>query len=93
MGNFDFTKNAVRVMLTTDEYVITGVLYLPDTNSVKDPTTENLLFYALNCGNKFIALHDCIITDKINAEYQPEHVNYYNINLDIVHSCKIIPAN
>ena len=55
----------------------------------ENPTNENLLFYALNCGNKFIQLHDCIIQSKDGIEFQPEQVKCYNINLDIVHSCQI----
>ena len=81
----------VRVLITTAENLISGKLYLPLPSAVKNPTLENLLFYALNCGNKFIAIHECIIADKFNAEYQPEHVDCYNVNLDIVHSCRIIP--
>lgn len=29
-------------------------------------------------------------TKKVNLEYQPERVKYYNINLNVVHSCQII---
>ena len=46
----------VKVLLTTEEYLITGKLYLPIPSVVENPTNENLLFYALNCGNKFIQL-------------------------------------
>ena len=85
------SKEYVKVLLTSNEYVISGKLYLPLPSSVKNPTIENLLFYALNSGKKFIALHECIITDKNEPEYQPEHVKYFNINLDLVHTCRIIP--
>lgn len=84
------SKETVKILITTDEYLITGNLTLPIPGVVENPTTENLLFYALNCGNMFIALSDCIITNKHNVEYQPEHVKYYNINLNIVQSCQII---
>lgn len=40
--------------------------------------------------NKFIQLYDCVISNRENIEYQPEHVKCYNINLDIVHSCQIL---
>ena len=84
------SKDSVKILISTEEYYITGILYLPIQSSVENPTNENLLFYALNCGNKFIQLHDCIITSRDSIEYQPEQVKCYNINLDIVHSCQII---
>lgn len=80
----------VKLLLTTEEYLITGKLYLPIPSVVENPTNENLLFYALNCGNKFIQIYDCVISNRAKVEYQPEHVPCYNINLDIVHSCQII---
>lgn len=80
----------IKLFVTTEDYIITGTLALPDDSVVENPTTENLLFYALNCGNMFMALTDVIITNKRNVEYQPEHVPYYNINLNIVHSARII---
>ena len=76
--------------ITTEEHLIRGKLYLPIPSVVENPTTENLLFYALNCGNMFISIHDCVIMNKKNIEYQPEHVKCYNINLNIVHSCQIV---
>lgn len=84
------SKTYVKLLITTAEYLITGKLYLPIPSVVDNPTNENLLFYALNCGNKFIQIYDCIISNRENVEYQPEHVECYNINLDIVHSCQII---
>ncbi|MGN0030801.1 MAG: hypothetical protein ACI37Q_02460 [Candidatus Gastranaerophilaceae bacterium] len=86
-------KESVKILITTQEYLITGRLYLPIPSVVENPTNENLLFYALNCGNKFIQLYDCVISAKENVEYQPEKVKCYNINLDIVHSCQILPEN
>lgn len=84
------SNESVKILITTAEYLITGKLYLPISSVVKNPTNENLLFYALNCGNKFIQLYDCVISNRENIEYQPEHVKCYNINLDIVHSCQIL---
>lgn len=84
------SNESVKILITTAEYLITGKLYLPISSVVKNPTNENLLFYALNCGNKFIQLYDCVIFNRENIEYQPEHVKCYNINLDIVHSCQIL---
>ncbi|MDE6138895.1 MAG: hypothetical protein K2F57_05440 [Candidatus Gastranaerophilales bacterium] len=84
------SNDTVKILITTEEYLITGKLYLPIPSVVKNPTNENLLFYALNCGNKFIQLYDCIISSRDSVEYQPENVQCYNINLDIVHSCQII---
>lgn len=83
-------KKFVKILVTTEDYLITGKLYLPIDSSVENPTTENLLFYALNCGNMFMALHECVISSRHNVEYQPEHVDYYNVNLNIVHSCQIL---
>ncbi len=83
-------KKFVKILVTTEDYLITGKLYLPIDSSVENPTIENLLFYALNCGNMFMALHECVISNRHNVEYQPEHVDYYNVNLNIVHSCQIL---
>lgn len=84
------SNKMIKILVTTEEYLITGSLRLPIDSSVENPTTENLLFYALNCGNMFMALHDCVISSRHNVEYQPEHVSYYNVNLNIVHSCQIL---
>lgn len=89
-GAIQQSNECVKILITTEDYLITGKLYLPIPSVVKNPTNENLLFYALNCGNKFIQLYDCIISNRENVEYQPESVKCYNINLDIVHSCQII---
>lgn len=87
------SKHYVQLLITTEDYLITGKLYLPIPSTVSNPTNENLLFYALNCGNKFIQLYDCVISNREHVEYQPEHVYCYNVNLDIVHSCQIIKEN
>ena len=84
------TKEYVRVLLETDQHTITGKFKLPEPMVVVNPTTENLLFYALNCGNMFIALEDCIIMHKSEVEYLPERISYYNVNLNIVRSCRIL---
>lgn len=84
------TENTIYVMITTRDYVVKGRLYLPLNTGSTNPTSENLLFYVLNCGNMFITLRDCIITTKDTIEYIPEKVDCYNINLNIVESCRII---
>lgn len=83
-------KDYIVVLITTENHIIKGKLYLPENSVVKNPTTENLLFYTLNCGNMFLSLHDCTIMDKASLEFKPEEVDYYNINLNIVHSCQIV---
>ena len=83
-------KDYIVVLITTENYIIKGKLYLPENSVVKNPTNENLLFYTLNCGNMFISLHDCTIMNKTSVEFKPEEVDYYNINLNIVHSCQIM---
>ena len=83
-------KEYVTILITTAEHLIKGKLYLPIPTVVENPTTENLLFYALNCGNMFISLYDCVIMNRENVEYQTERVKYYNINLNIVHSCQFV---
>ncbi len=83
-------KKVIKILITTEEYLIRGELELPIPSVVENPTTENLLFYVLNCGNMFIALRNCIIMSKNSVEYKPEEIKYYNINLNIVHSCQII---
>lgn len=92
-NNIQTSNDKVKILIITNEHSITGWLYLPIPSVVENPTNENLLFYALNCGNKFIQIHDCIIMNRENIEYQPERIKCYNINLDIVHSCRIIDEN
>lgn len=75
------SNESVKILITTAEYLITGKLYLPISSVVKNPTNENLLFYALNCGNKFIQLYDCVISNRENIEYQPEHKKDYKCNI------------
>lgn len=86
----DNSKTVVKILIVTNDHLITGKLHLPMPSVVDNPVHDNLLFYALNCGNKFIQLRDCLISKKDVIEYQPECVDCYNINLDIVHSCQII---
>ena len=88
--NLEEGKEVITVLITTQEHLVRGKLSLPIPSVVENPTIDNLLFYTLNCGNMFISLHDCIIMNKENVEYQPEHVKSYNINLNIVHSCRIV---
>jgi hypothetical protein len=83
-------KESVSILITTEKYVITGKLYLPIPSTVENPTNENLLFHVLNCGNKFIQHHNCTIQSRHEVEYSPEEIKCYNINLDIVHSCRIV---
>lgn len=85
-------QDKIKVLITTEEHLIRGDLYLPVPSVVENPTIENLLFYVLNCGNMFISLHNCIIMSKTKVEYKPEEIKYYNINLNIVHSCRIIES-
>ena len=83
-------KAFVTILVTTSDLIIKGKLYLPLPVVVENPTTENLLFYALNCGNMFISLHECVIMNKSSIEYQPDKVKCFNINLNVVQSCQIV---
>ena len=82
--------DTVRVLMATKENLISGDLSLPTSAVVENPTIENLLFYALNCGNKFVALRDCTIMDYDNTEFEPEKVDFFVVNLDIVQTCRIV---
>ena len=87
----DVDLEKVRIMLVTADKIIAGDLQLPSVGVTEDPTPESLLFYALNCGNQFIALRNCSIMDKDNTEFEPEKVKFYVININIVESCRIVP--
>lgn len=86
-------ENSIDVLITTRDYIVKGTLNLPIDTGMHMPTAENLLFYVLNCGNMFITLRNCTITSKETIEYLPEIVPCYNINLNIVESCRIIDDN
>lgn len=83
-------KKFVTVLITTQDHIIRGKVELPIPSVVDNPTNENLLFYVLNSGNIFLPIKDGLIMHKHNVEFKPEEVKYYNINLNIVHSCKIV---
>jgi hypothetical protein len=83
-------EKRITVLLTTADYFVRGELTLPDVSVVENPTTENLLFYMLNSGAMFLSLRNCVLTNRFNMDFQPEEIKYYNINLNIVHSCRII---
>lgn len=89
-NNRVIVENSINVLITTRDYVIKGTLYLPIKTGISNPTPDSLLFYVLNCGNMFITLRNCVITSKETIEYLPELVPCYNINLNIVESCRII---
>lgn len=88
------TKNSsneqVRVMFVTENNIISGNVVLPKNANIENPSTESLLLHIFNRGDKFIALHDSIIMDKDNTEFEPEKVKFFIINLDIVQTCKIV---
>lgn len=79
----------IKVLIETAKYIIIGTLVTDDIDVKKYPTMDNILLYALNCGKKFISLKDCTISSKEEAEYQPEKIEYFHVNLDIVHTCRI----
>ena len=83
----------VRIMIVTAEKIIAGDLQLPAMEVTENPTPESLLFYALNCGNQFLALRNCSIMDKDNTEFEPERVKFFVVNINIVESCRIIPKD
>jgi hypothetical protein len=80
----------ITVLLATKDYFVRGNLTLPDSSVVENPTIENLLFYALNSGTMFLELRNCVLTNRTNLDFKPEEIKYFNINLNIVHSCRII---
>ena len=88
--NFEDAGN-VKVLIETSKYIITGNLVLDsDSMNFDMSSKENVLLYVLNCGKKFISLHDCVVGSKGHAEYQPELIEYFHLNLDIVHTCRLI---
>ena len=84
-------KSDIKLLIETAKYIITGKLVLDeDFGQIDDNAVESVLLYALNCGKKFITLHDCVVSSKEHTEYQPEFIQYFHVNLDIVHTCRII---
>jgi hypothetical protein len=80
----------ITVLLTTEDYLIRGKISLPHSSVVENPTSESLLFYLLNSGMMFLSLNECVLTDRKNLDFKPEEFKNYNINLNIVHSCRIV---
>jgi predicted AAA+ superfamily ATPase len=79
----------IKVLIETAKYIITGKLVIQD-DITNYPSVENILFTVLNSGNKFLTLHDCYVSRKEQAEYQPERIEYFHVNLDIVHTCRVL---
>lgn len=90
MDNYTSDNEEIEVLIETAKYIIKGELVIPMNSSVNFPSTDNLLLSTLNSGNKFISMRNCIVTSKDNAEFQPERSEYFAVNLDIVHTCRIV---
>lgn len=84
----------IKVLIETEKYIITGKLVVDIEALGSDILLlDDILLYVLNCGKKFISLHDCIVANKEHAEFQPDEIEFFHVNLDIVQTCRIIEDN
>ena len=87
---FEDAEN-IKILIETAKYVITGKLVIDsDSKGLDLSCKESVLLYVLNCGKKFISLRDCVVESKEHVEFQPDIIEYFHVNLDVVHTCRII---
>ena len=73
-----------KVVIITDNYEITGNIYMP-----KSTKKSRLLSELLNGNRKFIAVKDCSLQTKMSGSMEPEYMDFLEININSI----ILSAN
>ncbi|MBQ7450814.1 hypothetical protein IJS77_05290 [bacterium] len=68
-----------RVVIITENYEITGNIYMP-----KSTKKSRLLSELLNGNRKFIAVKDCIMQTKMAGSMEPEYLDFLEINISSI---------
>ncbi len=65
-----------RVVIITDNYEITGNIYMPKTTK-----KTRLLSELLNSNRKFIAVKNCVMQSRSSGAIEPETLDFLEINI------------
>ena len=68
-----------KVVIITDNYEITGNIYMPKTTK-----KSRLLSELLNSNRKFIAVKDCVLQTKMSGSMEPEILDFLEINISSI---------
>ena len=68
-----------KVVIITDNYEITGNIYMPKTTK-----KSRLLSELLNSNRKFIAVKDCVLQTKMSGSMEPELLDFLEINISSI---------
>ena len=68
-----------KVVIITDNYEITGNIYMP-----KSTKKSRLLSELLNSSRKFIAVKDCSLQTRISGSMEPEFTDFLEININSI---------
>ena len=77
----DFTASywIERVVIITDNYEITGNIYMP-----KSTKKSRLLSELLNGNRKFIAVKDCSLQTRVSGSMEPEYMDFLEVNINSI---------
>ena len=68
-----------RVVIITENYEITGNIFMPKTTK-----KSRLLSELLNSNRKFIAVKDCTMQTKTSGSMEPEVLDFLEININSI---------
>lgn len=68
-----------KVVIITDNYEITGNIYMPKTTK-----KSRLLSELLNSNRKFIAVKNCILQSRSSGSMEPEILDFLEINISSI---------
>ena len=72
-----------RVVVITDNYEITGNIYMPKTTK-----KTRLLSELLNSNRKFLAIKNCIMQSRSSGSIEPEMLDFLEINVNSIELIK-----
>ena len=68
-----------KVVIITDNYEITGNIFMPKTTK-----KSRLLSELLNSNRKFIAVKDCVMQTRSSGSMEPEILDFLEINVNSI---------
>ena len=68
-----------KVVIITDNYEITGNIYMPKTTK-----KSRLLSELLNSNRKFIAVKECTLQSKSSGSMEPEVLDFLELNVSSI---------
>ena len=68
-----------KVVIITESFEVTGNIYMPKTTK-----KSRLLSELLNSNRKFIAVKDCTLQSRINGSFEPETLDFMEININSI---------